>query len=115
VNIITGTRVRLPGVPILARMAGHDLIPNGNTHREAAEIAQLLEAAGADAFNVTGGSQLVNVPSNQRAGWTFAGTTANEIHRPSGYDHQVDGQVFLNEPVPAKASSWGAVKARYRQ
>ena len=64
---------------------------------------------------MTGGSQLVNVPSNQRAGWTFAGTTANELNRPSGYDHQVDGQVFLNEPVPAKPSSWGAVKARYRQ
>ena len=62
VNIITGTRVRLPGVPILARMAGHDLIPNGNTHREAAEIAQLLEAAGADAFNVTGGWHESRVP-----------------------------------------------------
>ena len=53
---------RMPGVPILARMAGHDLIPNGNTHREAAEIAQLLEAAGADAFNVTGGWHQAQVP-----------------------------------------------------
>ena len=66
-------------------------------------------------FTMTGGSQLVNVPANQRTGWTFAGTTANELNRPSGYDHQVDGQVFLNEPVPARASSWGSVKARYRQ
>lgn len=79
----------------------------------------LNTATGSGSFNaiftMTGGSQLVNVPVNQRAGWTFAGTTANELNRPSGYDHQVDGQVFLNEPVPAKASSWGAVKARYRQ
>jgi hypothetical protein len=66
-------------------------------------------------FTMTGGSQLSNVPANQRTGWTFAGTTANELHRPSGYDHQVDGQIFLNEPVPARPSSWGAVKARYRQ
>jgi len=66
-------------------------------------------------FTMTGGSQLVNVPANQRTGWTFAGTTANEINRPIGYDHQVDGQIFLNEPVPAQAKSWGAIKARYRQ
>ena len=66
-------------------------------------------------FTMTGGSQLANVPPNQRVGWTFAGTTANEINRPVGYDHQVDGQIFLNEPVPARPSSWGAVKARYRQ
>ena len=62
VNIITGTRTRLPGVPILARMAGHDLVPNGNTHREAADIARLLEAAGADAFNVTGGWHESRIP-----------------------------------------------------
>jgi hypothetical protein len=66
-------------------------------------------------FTVTGGSQYANVPANQRAGWTFAGTTANELHRPSGYDHQVVGQVFLYAPVPARASSWGALKARYQQ
>jgi hypothetical protein len=66
-------------------------------------------------FTVNGGSQLGNVPVNQRTGWTFAGVTANEINRPSGYGHQVVGQVFLNAPVPAQARSWGAVKAQYRQ
>ena len=66
-------------------------------------------------FTMTGGSQLVNVPANQRTGWTFAGTTANELNRPSGYDHQVDGQIFLNEPTPTQPKSWGAIKARYRQ
>jgi hypothetical protein len=66
-------------------------------------------------FTMTGGSQLVNVPANQRTGWTFAGTTANELNRPSGYDHQVDGQIFLNEPVPAQDKTWGFIKARYRQ
>ena len=62
VNIIGGTRSRLPGMPILARIAGHDLVPNGNTHHEAAEIARLLERAGADAFNVTGGWHESRVP-----------------------------------------------------
>ena len=66
-------------------------------------------------FTMTGGSQLVNVPANQRTGWTFAGTTANELNRPSGYDHQVDGQIVLHEPTPAQAKTWGAIKARYRQ
>jgi 2,4-dienoyl-CoA reductase (NADPH2) len=62
VNIIEGTRKKLPGMPILARLAGHDLIPGGNTHKEAAEVARLLEAAGADAFNVTGGWHESRVP-----------------------------------------------------
>ena len=55
VNIIERIRSRLPGFPILVRLAGHDLIPGGNTHHETPVIAQLLEAAGANAFNVTGG------------------------------------------------------------
>lgn len=54
-NIIAGIRSKLPGVPILARLAGHDLIPGGNTHHEVPQIARLLEQAGTDAFNVTGG------------------------------------------------------------
>jgi 2,4-dienoyl-CoA reductase (NADPH2) len=61
-NIIAGTRSRLSNIPILARLAGHDLVPNGNTHREAARIAKLLEASGADAFNVTGGWHESRIP-----------------------------------------------------
>lgn len=61
-NIVAGIRARLPGMPILIRLAGHDLIPDGNTHREAAKIAQLLEASGADAFNVTGGWHESKIP-----------------------------------------------------
>jgi hypothetical protein len=66
-------------------------------------------------FTVNGGSQLGNVPLNQRAGWTFAGLTSNELNRPSGYAHQVVGQVFLNSPLPVANKSWGALKAQYRQ
>jgi len=33
---------------------------------------------------------------------------------PEGYAHQVDGQVFLNEPVPTKTTTWGGLKAQYR-
>jgi hypothetical protein len=67
-------------------------------------------------FEVTGGSEVSNgnIPANQRKGWTFAGTSANELNMPEGYAHQVDGQVFLNEPVPTRATTWGGLKAKYR-
>ncbi len=61
-NIVRNTRKMLPGTPILVRLAGHDLIPGGNTHHDAAVIAVILEQAGADAFNVTGGWHESRVP-----------------------------------------------------
>lgn len=61
-NIVAGIRASLPGVPILARLAGHDLIPGGNTHHEVPQIARLLERAGTDAFNVTGGWHESRIP-----------------------------------------------------
>lgn len=64
-------------------------------------------------FTVTGGSQLVNFPLYQRDGWTFAGASGNALDIPGGYLHQIDGQNFLG-PVPARASSWGQIKAAYR-
>lgn len=65
-------------------------------------------------YDVTGGSQLTNIPVDQRQGWTFAGITDNALNIPTGYEHQVDGQTFLNEPTPATKASWGQLKARYR-
>ena len=64
-------------------------------------------------YTITGGSQLVNVPINQRDGWTFAGASGNALVTPDGYLHQVDGQNFLGA-VPARTSSWGRIKASYR-
>jgi len=66
------------------------------------------------AFAVTGGTQYANIPANQQNGWTFAGTTQNTLSVPAGYDHQVDGQTFLNAPVPARSDTWGGIKRRYR-
>lgn len=65
-------------------------------------------------FEVVGGTQLGNIPVDQRTGWTFAGVTTNTPSIPEGYAHQVDGQTFLNKPTPATASSWGAIKRKYR-
>ena len=65
-------------------------------------------------YTVVGGSQLANIPVNKRSGWTFSGVTGNALNIPEGYAHQVDGQVFVDEVVPAQPTSWGALKANYR-
>ncbi len=64
-------------------------------------------------FEANGGSQLSNIPPNLRTGWTFAGATDNSLV-PSGYYHQIDGQVFVEQTVKATRSSWGKIKATYR-
>jgi len=61
-----------------------------------------------------GGTQIGNLPLNQRDGWTFAGLSGNSTEVPTGYAHQVDGQVFLQKPTAAQKSTWGALKSRYR-
>jgi 2,4-dienoyl-CoA reductase (NADPH2) len=62
INIIQSIKAQLPGVPVLARLAGHDFVPGGNTHHEIRKIAKLFEVAGADAFNVTGGWHETKIP-----------------------------------------------------
>lgn len=61
----------------------------------------------------SGGSQLGNIPVNQRAGWTFAGVTGNSPILPQGYLHQVDGSIYLDNPVAVQTTTWGSVKALY--
>lgn len=65
-------------------------------------------------FEAIGGSQLGNIPINNRQGWTFAGNTGNSSTIPNGYDHQVDGQTFLKPPVATRPGTWGGIKSRYR-
>jgi hypothetical protein len=65
-------------------------------------------------FEAVGGTQLGSFPLNQRLGWTFAGTSGNSVTVPTGYDHQVDGQTFLNPPTSTHSGTWGGIKARYR-
>lgn len=65
-------------------------------------------------FEAVGGTQIGNFPVNQRVGWTFAGGTGNSSTIPDGYEHQIDGQTFLQPPTAARSGSWGGLKARYR-
>lgn len=61
----------------------------------------------------TGGSQIGNFPTNQRSGWTFAGVTGNSPITPTGYLHQVDGSIYLDNPVATEVTTWGSIKAQY--
>ncbi len=48
--------------PIMVRLSGSDFIPGGNTNTEVQQFALRLQAAGADAFNITGGWHESKVP-----------------------------------------------------
>lgn len=58
------------------------------------------------------GSQLGNIPVDQRdMSLTIAGVKFNPPDGPDGYEWQIDGSVFLQDPVTVKPSSWGAIKS----
>jgi len=49
-------------IMIMVRLSGNDFMPGGNTNQEMQYFAKLLEEAGAQAFNVTGGWHESRVP-----------------------------------------------------
>jgi 2,4-dienoyl-CoA reductase (NADPH2) len=51
-----------PDYPVTMRISGSEFIPGGNTNAEMVKICQRFEAAGADAFNVTGGWHETQIP-----------------------------------------------------
>jgi len=61
-----------------------------------------------------GGDHFGDLPSDRTTGWTFAGATGNALNIPPGYEHQIDGQSFLDKPTAVTHSSWGQLKAKYR-
>ena len=62
-EVVRRTRERVGGAfTLLVRLSGHDFMPGGNTNQEAARFAALLEEAGADGFNVTGGWHESRIP-----------------------------------------------------
>ena len=50
---------------------------------------------------LTGGTLAGFVPAPQK-GWQFAGVTGRSVTIPLGFVHQVDGQVYLTDPTPAR-------------
>ena len=62
------------------------------------------------------GSQQGTIPPAQLNGWSFAGlTSGSATGTPSGYSHQVDGEVRVPGVTPAYGTSWGKVKNLYRR
>ena len=64
--------------------------------------------------NWIGGSQIGNIPANQRDGWTFA--ALGRVFPgmvPCGYFWQADGNCVLQEPVPVEQKTWGDIKTMF--
>ncbi len=59
------------------------------------------------------GSQLANIPVDQRSGWTLAGLRGNTPGMPDGYNWQIDGHLSITEPTPTRSSTWGQLKHQY--
>jgi 2,4-dienoyl-CoA reductase (NADPH2) len=62
-EVVRAVRAAVGGETIVGvRIAGNDFMPGGNTNRQAAEFAALLEADGVDYVSVTGGWHETRVP-----------------------------------------------------
>mgnify|MGYP001049742693 FL=1 len=66
--------------------------------------------------NFVRGAQLNRIPKPQRTGWTLAGLRAFPLPGtpvPEGYSWQIDGSLFLEEPVATEPSTWGNLKHKF--
>jgi hypothetical protein len=63
--------------------------------------------------NWTGGTQLGNIPPSQRSGWTFGAIGIRLGSTPCGYHWQIDGECYLQSPVPTVPTTWGAIKSQF--
>ena len=63
IEVIQKIRAKVgPDFTVIVRLSGHDFMPGSNSNREAAMFASILEKAGVDCFNVTGGWHESRVP-----------------------------------------------------
>jgi len=71
--------------PICVRIAGNDFVPGSNTNDEAVLFAQLLEQAGVDLINVTGGWHETIIPQLTgdlpRGGFTYLAAAVKDAVR----------------------------------
>ncbi len=88
--------------PIIMRIAGNDFVPGSNTNDNAIEFAKLLDAAGVDLLNITGGWHETRVPQLPgdlpRGGFAYLASAINKavnipviacnrINRPEVAEH----------------------------
>lgn len=55
VEIVSGIKAACPGFPVSVRISADEFMPDGNNLEAGVRIAQAMEAAGADAINVSNG------------------------------------------------------------
>jgi 2,4-dienoyl-CoA reductase (NADPH2) len=91
-----------PDFTVIVRLSGNDFMPGSNTNQEAAAFAALLEEAGVDCFNVTGGWHESRVPQITgelpRGGYAYlAGGIKRAVSVP------VIASNRINDPLVAEA------------
>ncbi len=87
--------------PLFIRLSGHDFVSGGNTNEQAVQVAILLEKAGIDAINVTGGWHESKIPQTTgelpTAGFGYlAANIKNAVNIP------VIASNRINDPVAAE-------------
>jgi len=91
-----------PDYPVIFRIAGHDFMAGGNTNKEAARFAYMLEQHGVDAFSITGGWHETAVPQI-----TMDVPRGSFVHLASGVKEAVSRPVIacnrINDPVLAES------------
>jgi len=90
--------------PIMCRISGDELIPGGNTLKEAKVIAQKLEKAGVKAFNVTAGWHESMVPmitmNVPRGGYVYLAEGVKEALK--GTEARIIASNRINDPFLAE-------------
>ncbi|SMC76214.1 FAD-dependent oxidoreductase [Papillibacter cinnamivorans] len=61
-EVVAAVRAAVGDYPVFMRIAGNDFIPGSNTNVQAVEFAKVMEQAGIDLLNVTGGWHETVVP-----------------------------------------------------
>jgi len=91
-----------PDYTVIFRIAGHDFMAGGNTDREAARFAHMLEQHGVDAFSITGGWHETAVPQI-----TMDVPRGSFVHLASGVKAAVTRPVVacnrINDPALAES------------
>lgn len=61
------------------------------------------------------GTQLGNIPPYQRMGWTLGGLREVPvgIPIPEGYSWQIDGSLYIEDPIATEPSTWGGIKQKF--
>ena len=59
-------------------------------------------------------SRSLNLPPDMLEGWTFAGMGSGMPGTPDGWLWQIDGEIYIPDPIGTESTSWGEVKKLFR-